>query len=241
MAITSVGTGTAANATDGGSITPTRHASTTTGDLVIALVGQKNSTNYTTISEGGSTYTRLLGLNGSSGNTLTLWGKIMTASESDPAFSSTDTTAGRTLIGQTHTFRGTLNTVSGIVAHSATGSGAAAAAITSPALTVTTDNTVVVACGIRATQWAAEDIAALATMTEIGQPERTSSATVAMIWDYVIQTTATNIASGTWTSTVNSGNYAALIVALLPAAVGGHPAARRLGRTPYGLENVRIY
>lgn len=226
MAITSVGTGTAQNNTNGSSITPTRHASTTIGDLVVVLVGQKNSTDYTTIAESGATYTRLAGLQGSSGSTLTLWGKIMTASESDPTFTSSDTTAGRTLIGQAHTFRGTLDTVSGIVAHSATGSGAAATAITSPALTVTTDNTVVVACGIRANQWAAEDIAALATMTEIGQPERTSSATVAMIWDYVIQTTAANISSGAWTSTVNTTDYAALIVAIKEAAASQSNAPR---------------
>lgn len=226
MAITSVGTGTAQNNTNGSSITPTRHASTTIGDLVVVLVGQKNSTDYTTITEGGGTYTRLLGFNGSSGSSLTLWGKIMTASESDPQFSSADTTAGRTLIGQCHVFRGTLNTVSDIVAHSATGSGGAAAAITVPALTVTTDNTVVVACGIRANQWAAEDIAALSTMTEIGQPERTSSATVALKWDRVIQTTAANISSGSWTSTINTGAYAALIVAIKEAAAAQSNAPR---------------
>jgi len=241
VTITSIGTGTAANTTTPATGFTLTRGGAAEGDLVLALVGQKNSTNYTTISEGGATYTRLLGLNGSIGNTLTLWGKIMTASESDPTFSSTDTTAGRTLIGQAHTFRGTLNTVTGIVAHSATGSGASAMAITCPALTVTEANTVVVACGIRANQWAAEDIAALATMTEIGQPERTSSATVAMIWDYVIQTTATNIASGTWTSTVNSGTYAALVVAIKEAAVAGHPASRRFGRRIIGVDNVRIY
>lgn len=241
MAITSVGTGTAANSTAPATGFSLTRGGAATGDLVLALVGQKNSPDYTTIAESGATYTRLLGLNGGSGNTLTLWGKIMTASEADPTFTSSDPTAGRTLIGQAHTFRGTLDTVTGIVAHSSTGSGGAAAAITSPALTVTTDNTVVVACGIRANQWAAEDIAALATMTEIGQPERTSSANVAMIWDYVIQTTATNIASGTWTSGVNTGTYAAMVVSIKAAAVAGQPAARRRGRNILGVENVRIY
>ena len=226
MAITSVGTGTAANSTAPATGFSLTRGGAAEGDLVLALVGQKNSTDYTTIAESGATYTRLLGLNGSGATTLTLWGKIMTASEADPTFTSSDTTAGRTLIGQCATFRGTLDTVTGIVAHSATGSGGAAAAITSPALTVTTANTVVVACGIRANQWAAEDIAALATMTEIGQPERTASATVAMIWDYVIQTTATNIDSGSWTSTVNTGTYAALIVAIKEAVAGGGNAAR---------------
>lgn len=242
MTITSIGTGTAANATNGGSITPTRHASTTTGDLVVVMVGQKNSPDYTTIAESGATYTRLIGFNGSSGSSLTLWGKIMTASESDPAFSSSDTTAGRTLIGQAHTFRGTLDTVTGIVAHSATGSGATASGITTPALTITTDNTLVIAAGIRENQWAAEDIAALATMTKIGQPERTSAQQVAMIWDYVIQTTAANIASGAWTSTVNSTDYAACVVSIKSAvAATGHPASRRFGHTPAGVSNVRIF
>ena len=151
----------------------------------------------------------------------------MTASESDPAFSSSDTTAGRTMIGQCHTFAGTLADLGAILVHSSTGSGGAAAAITTPALTVTTANTLVVAGGIRGNQWAAEDIAALATMTEIGQPERTSSATVAAKWDYVIQTTATNIASGAWTSTVNTGSYAAFVVALAEAATQSNaPRAR---------------
>lgn len=241
MAITSVGTGTAANSTAPATGFSLTRGGAATGDLVLALVGQKNSTDYTTIAESGATYTRLLGLNGSSGSSLTLWGKIMTASEADPTFTSSDTTAGRTLIGQAHTFRGTLNTVSGIVAHSATGSGATAAAITTPALTVTTDNTVVVALGIRENQWAAEDIAALATMTKIGQPERTSSPQVAAIWNYVIQTTATNIASGTWTSTANTTDYAAIVVSLLAAAAAGQPTMRRLGREIIGVENVRIF
>lgn len=241
MAITSIGTGTAANSTAPATGFSLTRGGAATGDLVLALVGQKNSTDYTTIAESGATYTRLLGLNGSSGSSLTLWGKIMTASEADPTFTSSDTTAGRTLIGQAHTFRGTLDTVTGIVAHSATGSGAGASAITCPALTVTEANTVVVACGIRENQWAAEDIAALATMTEIGQPERTLSAQVALIWDYVIQTTATNIASGTWTSTVNTTDYVALIVAIKEAAAAGHPASRRLGRNIIGVDNVRIY
>jgi hypothetical protein len=67
------------------------------------------------------------------------------------------------------------------------------------------------------------------------------SAQVALIWDYVIQTTATNIASGTWTSTVNTTDYVALVVAIKEAAVAGHPASRRFGRRIIGVDNVRIY
>ena len=46
-AITYIGAGTASNAIDGGAVTPSVHASTTTGDLVLCLVGQKNGTDYT--------------------------------------------------------------------------------------------------------------------------------------------------------------------------------------------------
>lgn len=218
-AITYIGAGTASNATDGGAVTPAVHASTTNGDLILCLVGQKNGTDYTILTSTG--YTQLYGRNGTLGHSaIALLGKIATGSDS-VSVDSSDNTAGRTVIGQCATFRGTLNTVTGIVSASAGTDNAAQAVLNTPALTVTDANTLVVVGGIRDHMWNTDNPGPLSTMTEIGQPDRTSSAQAALKWDYVIQTTAANISADTttWASTLNTAEATSIIVSLKPAVV----------------------
>ena len=220
-AITYVGAGTASNADAGGVVTPSVHASTTTGDLVVCTVGQKNGTDYTILTSTG--YTMLYGRNGASGRSaLAVIGKIATGSDT-VSVDSSDNSAGRTVIGQCATFRGTLNTVTGIVDASAGTDNTTQANIDTPALDVTVANSVVLIAGLRENQFAAEDIAVLSGMdAEIGQPERTASAAVAMVWDYDIQTTASDKSASAFVTTTNTAE--AVSVALnLKAAAGAAP------------------
>ena len=214
-AITYIGAGSASNAIDGGAVTPSVHASTTTGDLIVCAVAQKNATDYTILTSTG--YTMLYGRNRSGGNTLAIIGKIATGSDT-VSVDSSDNTVGRTVISQCATFRGTLGTVTGIVDGSAGTDNAAQTNIDTPALTVTAANSVVLIVGMRANQFAAEDIAVLSGMdAEIGQPERTSSATVGMIWDYDIQTTASSKSASAFVTTTNTATAVAVALNLKEA------------------------
>lgn len=241
MAITHRFTGTAANATDGGSHTPTLGGTTNAGDLILCAVTQKSSTDYTTITASG--YTQLYGKTNAGGGAVVLLGKIAAGSDADPSISSSDTGSGHTIISQCAVFAGTLNTVAGIIAHSNSSEGTGGTSITTPTLTVSTDNTLIVYVAGKNNDWNAENpiIGASDALTELGQPERTSSAQAGLVWAYRIQTTAANVMPGEVTLTENTANSEAIAVSIKPEATAGHPAARRGGRNIMGAENVRIY
>jgi hypothetical protein len=219
-AITHRFTGTAANAIDGGSHTPTLGGTANAGDLILCASTQKNATDYTTISSSG--YTQLYGKTNSGGTAVVLLGKIAAGSDADPSISSSDTTSGRTIISQCSVWSGTLNTVTGIVAHQNSAQNDPAFSITMPALTgVTTPNTLILSVAGKANDWNAENpvIGASDALTELGQPERTASAQVGLVWAYRVQTTATDVTTGDVTLTENSARAASIIVSLKPAAV----------------------
>ena len=247
MAITWRFTGTAANAIDGaggigGGIVPTLGGTTVAGDLKLIAVVQKACTDYNAIASTG--YTTLYGNTHSGGGAVALLGMIAGAADDDPTVTSTDTASGHTIISQAAVFAGTMNTVTGIVAHSNSAENAAALSITMPALTgVTTPNTLIVSIGGKANDFQTENaiIGASDALTELGQPERTSSAQVGLVWAYRVQTTATDVTTGDVTLGFNSANGMSIIVSIKPAAVAGHPAARRFGRRIIGVDNVRIY
>lgn len=242
MAITWRFTGTAANALSGASHTPTLGGTTVAGNLKLCAVTQKNAADHTALVVDG--FTLLLGKTNSSGGTIGLFGAISGDGDADPAVSSTDTTSGRTIISQCAVFTGTLDTVTGIIAHSNTAENDNATSITMPALTgVTTPNTLIVSLAGKANDWNLENpiIGASDALTELGQPERTTSAQIGLVWAYRIQTDAADVTTGDVTLSENSAKSQAIIVSIKPAAVAGHPAARRFGRRIIGVENVRIY
>lgn len=212
-AITFVGAGSADNDVDGASVTPTLHASTAEGDAVICAGGQKSGGGDLAISG----YTELE--NHSVRSDVSLFCKIAGAGEGTPTMTSTDSTAGRSTIAQCATFRGTLNTCTGIVAHTAETDNAAAVSITTPALTVTTDNTAIISLAFKENDWNAENPAIPGGLTEIGQPERSVNASVGFVWAYGIQTTAANISAGEVTLTENSAEGVAIVLSLKPAVV----------------------
>lgn len=234
-------TGTAANGVSGAAHIPTLGGTTNAGDLIVIAVTQKGCPDYNNISSPG--YTLSYGKANSGGGAVALLTKIAAGGDADPSVSSSDTASGHTIISQCAVFSGTLDTVTGIIAHSNSAENSAAFSITMPTLTVTTDNTLIVAVAGKANDWNTENpiIGASDALTELGQPERTSSAQIGLVWAYRIQTTATDVTTGNVTLTENSANAESIIVSIKPAAEAGHPAARRLGRRIIGVDNVRIY
>ncbi len=247
MAITWRFTGTAANAIDGaggigGGIVPTLGGTTSAGDLKLIAVVQRNGIDYTAIASAG--YTPLYGKNNAVGTTVALLGAIAGDGDADPTVTTTDTTSGRSIIAQAAVFTGTLDTVTGIIAHSISDENSNAQTdIDISALTVTTDGTLVVYVAGKGNDFQTENaiIGASDALTELGQPERTTSAQVGMVWAYRVQTTAATVTPGNVTLTANAATGVSIGVSILPAAVAGHPAARRFGRKIIGVEGVRIY
>lgn len=242
MAITWRFTGTAANALDGGNTIPTLGGTTNSGDLKLIAVFQRSITDYTILAAAG--YTTLYGKTHSGGGAIALLGAIAGAGDADPTVTTTDTTTGRSIISQAAVFSGTLNTVTGIIAHSISDENSSAQTdIDISALTVTTDNTLIVYVAGKNNDFQTENaiIGASDALIELGQPERTPSQQLGLVWAYRIQTTAATVTPGNVTLTANAANGMSIGVSILPAATAGHPARRRLGRSIIGVENVRIY
>lgn len=204
------------------SVTPTLHASTAEGDLIFCAHASSDRGDDITL-DGATGYTDLEEVfHTADGNFIRMEvaAKIAGASESDPTFSTSNQGVGDVQIAQCATFRGTLNTVTGIVAHvNEADSVGTAGQVQYPSLTVTTDNTVVLIIGSKQTSWASVD--AEAGFTEIGEPATTGGDDVGLIWNYVIQTTAANISAGNWTAnteTVTGGSDVGIAISLKEAA-----------------------
>lgn len=195
-----VGVGTAVNGTDGADLSPTLHASTGVGDLILCAAGQPSgsaaptATGYTVLANVG---TRAQ---------LSLLARIATGSGDAPSVVFSDNTAGRSTIAQCATFRQTLPSLSSIVHTSNTANNAAAQDVTTPALTITQPNTLLVVAALKERSWDSTDISPLSGMTELGQPERTTTQTEALVWDYGQQTTAANLSASAFS--VPSGGTA---------------------------------
>jgi hypothetical protein len=150
-----------------------------------------------------------------SGN-LALFGRVAGSSESVPAVSFTGGVANADTIAQIASFNNLpLNVVT-----SNTQLNASAANVAYPALTITVANGVVVYAG-----WKQDDStgwAAVAGTAELGEANPTAGDDASQAWDWVAQTTATNVSAGSFT--VSGGGSAisrGMVVQLGPA---GHTA-----------------
>jgi hypothetical protein len=214
-AITYIGVGTAADGTNGQSLSPTLHASTASGDLVLCLAFQKSGQGAVAITASGYTAIKT---DTSSRADLTLFAKIAGGAEGSPTIVYGDATAGRGVIAQCATFRGTLTDLADIVAHSSETDNGAQQDVNTPALTITTPNTLVLVIGAKENDWEGADVPTLSGFTEIAQPERSSTQQSGLVWDYVIQTTATNVSSSFFDATATSNEAISFAISLKPAA-----------------------
>jgi hypothetical protein len=188
------------------------------GNLLLLAWTCASPSGVTSTPTGGWT---LLGERAGSGGTPRLYGKIATGAEAG----SITITAGSTgqCSAQIARFSGPPTTLTGIVhATSHTGGSTGLHIPRLSALTITQPNCLVV--GIGAKNNGASGMPVPAGFTaEIG--EGSANSFHCMVWDYVIQTTATNIASGTWTTTSGDSNVSScgLVVALVAGTVTTTP------------------
>lgn len=180
-----VAAGTVAHANNA-SVTPTMPAGVQAGDLLLVLAAIRNSGTGTVDTPSG--YTVLL----TSGN-MTLLGKVHTGTESAPTITFTGGVANADTSAQMAAFRGT-----GITVHASTAQlNTSAQNIAHPAMDVSRDNCVVVYLGWKADDWTS----VTGPGTEIGEPDTTTGDDQGIVWAYTIQTTATAIATGSFTVT----------------------------------------
>jgi hypothetical protein len=138
--------------------------------------------------------------------------KIHDGSESSVVITATGAGTGDVHSGRMIAFSGTLDTCTGIVAHTNEQGNSAASNIAHPGLTVSTANTLIIAVGgkraCEACAWST-----LSGFTEEFDNVTTSGDDQSFVLDYQIQTTATNISSGSFSA--SAGDETQISVAIL--------------------------
>jgi hypothetical protein len=236
--ITYIGAGATDNDTNDNAITPTAHASTTSGDLILFVWHRGHDA-----ADGGALtagtavtgYTNIEFLqNAATTGELSVYCRIATGSDAISAVPPDGTDAtGDMHIGQTLTFRGTLNTCTGIVAHTnETTNTAQNGTLTNPALTITTDNTLLAVFGSKKGVAWSTGIDVLTTdsfgWAEVIDFSTLSGEDGSLGADYVIQTTAANLSAGSFTvvgDVAGTTQSIALSIKSSPPAFTTGPAA----------------
>lgn len=195
---------------------PGAPAGKASGDLCLTATVARVSTE--TLNAAPTGWTLLFDSSSTTKDQLALFGRIATGDVADDLSYDfwSGTSANRTQMACFHT--SVYTDLATIVAHSvAQGANTNTANIPHAALTVTTANTLVIGVGVKQKTLASDG----ATLTDpawidarIGQQTGTGSSLI-FVWNYDIQTTATNIASGQWTQSIaESLDYATIIVSL---------------------------
>lgn len=205
--------------TGSGTLTPGAPSGKTSGDLLLLATATRASTETLTTPSG---WTLLADTTSTANDCCALFGRIADGSGSDtPTF---DWSGSSTGAAQIAAFYGDVFTdLANIVAHSAVaGVTSNVSEIPIPALTVTTDNCLLVAVGKKQKTSTTDGNSATPPSginTELGESCPNGSSTH-FVWGYTQQTTATSFSAGVWEQGPNNENlpYASLIVALKTAA-----------------------
>lgn len=202
-AATFVAAGTASHG-DNATLTPGLPASVTKGDLLLVFTAIRNTSATITTPTG---YTALL-----SDTNVALFGKIHTGTESAPSVAFSGGSAGDSTSAQMAAFRYTQCTAS----LTASSSNASAQNIAVPAARPPLHRCVALWLG-----WKQDDWTSVATFsgTEIGEPSTTTGNDQGLVWDYSIQSTATEVAAGSFTVTGGANAISKGYVVWLPGDV----------------------
>lgn len=206
MTITFVGVGAAVTADNAATLNPPLNASTQAGDLVLILASIRNTAAFPS---GVSGWTLVGGT-----ENVRVFGKIAETGEPTPAVAFSGGVAGDDNIAQAATFRGTEPSLAGLVFNIQTN--LTAVNLAYPAVTVPAINHLVIVAG-----WRQDDttgIAPIAGYTEIGETNTITGNDAAQVWDYQIQTTATNLAAGSFVVTGLTAVSKGLTILVRPAA-----------------------
>lgn len=170
------------------SLTPALPAGVVKGDLLLVFAAIRSSGTGTVNVPAG--YTSLLTF----GN-MALFGKLHTGTETAPTVSFTGGAAGDDTLAQMAAFRNAqLRAFS-----TSTALNGSTANIAYPALIVNRSSCVLLYLGWKQATWTS--VATLAGATEIAEVTSAAGSGAGMVWDYVIQTTRTDIGSGSFVVT----------------------------------------
>ena len=198
-------------------------AGKTSGDLLLMKAAARAATE--TFNGAPTGWTLLKDTSTTTKEQLALMARIATGDANDTVTSYDFWSGTSNNLTQIAAFSGDVYTdLATIVAHSVVaGSTDDTADLPYSALTITTDNCLVVSLGQK-TKTATSDGATLTDPSELGTRINytiTNGTTQYHIWNYSQQTTATNIAGGIWDQSIEeSKNYASIVVALKTAAAG---------------------
>lgn len=203
-ATTFVAAGAAATANNA-SVTPALPAGLVVGDLVVAWASIRNSGTGTVDTPAG--WTQIV----ASGNTALL-GRIYDGVFAAPVITFTGGVANSDTIGQCAAFRG-----ADILAHTTNAQlNASAQDVSYPLATITADGCVVLYLAWKQDDWTS--VATLAGAAEIGEATSTAGDDAGNVWDYIIQTTATSVAAGSFVVTGGTAQISRGLVVALPEA-----------------------
>lgn len=181
-----INAGTAASANNA-SVTPGLPASIAAGDLLLIWAAIRAQTGTVNTPTG---YTKLLDCTNAC-----LFGKIASSSEVAPTVSFNGGASGDDTTAQMAAFRN----VGLSVAYSASQLNVLAQNISYPELGIITANCLVLYLGWKQDDWTS--VATIAGATEIGEPVSTVGNDHGLVWDYLLQTTATSIPAGAFVVT----------------------------------------
>jgi hypothetical protein len=155
---------------------------------------------------------------------LSLFCKVSSGSESAVTISMSGTNAGDNQAGRMFSVNGSGFDCSNVVAHTAEQANAAATGIAYPARTISTANTLVLIMGAKI---ACENCLwnQISGLNEENDTNGTAGDDFSYVLDYVIQTTATNISSGSFASTSGDESQisASIVISLKEAVCSGTP------------------
>lgn len=187
------------------------------GDLLLIATCARLSTETLATPAG---WTLLADTTASTNDSLALYGRVAESGDTSPSLDWSGTSSAR---HQMAAFYGNVYTdLSTIVAHSAVaGSTSNTANLPNPALTVSTDECLIVAVG-KKQKTATSDGATLTSPAGLDNRIGTNviaGSNLMMVWDYTQQATAANVGASVWTQSIaESLEYASLCVALRTTA-----------------------
>lgn len=188
--ITPVSVGAAAHA-DNASVVPSMPAGIVAGDLLVLVAAIRNTAAFvnSVTNPGG------WALLGNFGEHLRVYGLIWNGTDGAPTCAFVGGSAGDTCSAQMAAFRG----AAPIADSSALLTNSSAVNIAYPGLTPGRQGTLAIVGGWKQDDWTS--VAALAGMTELGEPSSVLGNDQGLVWDYVIQTTAVAVTAGSFTVT----------------------------------------
>lgn len=210
-----------------GTLSPGAPTGKASGDLL--LLASASRTPADTPPAAPSGWTLLLDTTSTAVDSLVLYGRIADGGADDtPTLDWSGTSAS---VAQIAAFYGDVwSSVGSIVAHSSVaGVNSGTVDIPNPALTITTDNCLIIGVGKKG-KTATSDGATVSSPSglnnRIGFSWVNGSSRVGFVWDYTQQTTAANIGASVWDQSVDeSVAYASMVVALKTEAATIAPKA----------------